>query len=218
MEAGSHARNFKVALACALGALVIDRLSKDWAWAALRDGPPLKLIKGWVHLDFAFNTGSAFGLAAGQPWATGLFSVIAVSVIVGLFVVLWRVRPRNILAATGVGLSAGGAAGNLLCRLTRIHEMRIYGLKHASFNDLIEFAPQVAEAFDSGPVWIDIPRRGVVDFIVLYYRPLHPWPAFNVADIALTLGALSLIVWVWREDEEVFSGPSENGADPANER
>jgi signal peptidase II len=218
MPEASHARNFKIALMCALGVLAIDRATKDWVWSALRDEPPVKLIEGWLHLDFAFNTGSAFGLAAGQPWATALFSMIALAVIVSLFLLLWRVRPKHTLAALGVGLSAGGAAGNLLCRITRVHDMRVYGLENTSFNDLIEFAPQVAEAFDSGPLWIDIPRRGVVDFIVVYYQPLHPWPAFNVADIALTLGALSLIAWVWREDEEVFGSAGDDAVDPANER
>lgn len=218
MPPASHARNFKLALACAGGVLAFDRISKDWVWNALRNEAPVKVIDGWLHLDFAFNTGSAFGLAAGQPWASTLFSLIALGIIAGLFLMLWRLRPKHWLAAFGVGLSAGGAAGNLLCRLTRVHEMRVYGLEQVGFHDLIEFGPRVAEAFDSGPLWIDIPRRGVVDFIVIYYQPLHAWPAFNVADIALSLGAVSLIAWVWREDEDVFSKPKPTRSDRAHER
>jgi signal peptidase II len=205
MSADSHTRNLRVALACAGVVLLADRLSKDWVWANLRNQAPRPVIKGVVHLDFAFNTGSAFGLAAGQPWARAVFSLFAVSVVLMLFTALWRIRPRNVMAALGVGFSAGGAAGNLLCRLTRVHEVRFYRLEDADFSDFIQFAPQVADAFTSRPVMIDVPRRGVVDFLVLFIGPHRRWPAFNLADIALTVGAICLILWVWREDEDVFT-------------
>ena len=39
----------------------------------------------------------------------------------------------------------------------------------------------------------------VVDFIDLYYGEYH-WPTFNVADMAITLGALTLILVVVRND------------------
>ncbi len=39
----------------------------------------------------------------------------------------------------------------------------------------------------------------VVDFIDLYYRHWH-WPAFNLADSWITLGALTLFLAYWREE------------------
>ena len=44
-----------------------------------------------------------------------------------------------------------------------------------------------------GNLWDRILLGYVVDFIDLYYRHYH-WPAFNVADAAITLGALLLIL------------------------
>jgi signal peptidase II len=42
--------------------------------------------------------------------------------------------------------------------------------------------------------------RGVVDFIDVYIGPLH-WPTFNVADMAVSCGAVALAVVLWREGE-----------------
>ena len=43
----------------------------------------------------------------------------------------------------------------------------------------------------------------VIDFIDVYYKHLH-WPAFNVADSAITLGAIMLIIdSVWFPEEKM---------------
>jgi signal peptidase II len=40
--------------------------------------------------------------------------------------------------------------------------------------------------------------EGVVDFLDFYWRGLH-WPAFNVADMAISLGVGFLVFHFWRE-------------------
>lgn len=47
--------------------------------------------------------------------------------------------------------------------------------------------------------------RGVVDFLDIGYGAVR-WPVFNVADIAVTIGALLLAVSLWREEREVGRG------------
>ena len=42
--------------------------------------------------------------------------------------------------------------------------------------------------------------RGVVDFIDLYWRGWH-WPAFNIADMGICLGALIACVASWKKSE-----------------
>ncbi len=45
--------------------------------------------------------------------------------------------------------------------------------------------------------------RGVVDFIDVGLQPASlRWPTFNVADIAVTCGAVALALSLWREDAE----------------
>lgn len=43
--------------------------------------------------------------------------------------------------------------------------------------------------------------RGVVDFLDVGYGGLR-WPVFNVADIAVTTGAILLAISLWREERE----------------
>ncbi len=46
-----------------------------------------------------------------------------------------------------------------------------------------------------GNLWDRVRYEHVIDFIDLYVRSWH-WPVFNVADLAVSLGAF-LIVWRW---------------------
>jgi signal peptidase II len=43
--------------------------------------------------------------------------------------------------------------------------------------------------------------RGVVDFIDVYIGPFH-WPTFNVADMAVSCGAIALAVVLWHEGRD----------------
>ncbi|MEE8477810.1 MAG: signal peptidase II, partial [Gemmatimonadales bacterium] len=43
--------------------------------------------------------------------------------------------------------------------------------------------------------------RGVVDFLDVGIGTMR-WPTFNVADIAVSLGAIALAISLWREDAE----------------
>ena len=45
-------------------------------------------------------------------------------------------------------------------------------------------------------------ERGVVDFLDIGFGTVR-WPVFNVADIAVTTGALLLALSLWREEQEV---------------
>ena len=42
-------------------------------------------------------------------------------------------------------------------------------------------------------------HEGVVDFIDVGFRDMR-WPTFNVADIAVSCGAIALVISMWRED------------------
>jgi len=46
----------------------------------------------------------------------------------------------------------------------------------------------------------------VVDFIDIYYGTAH-WPAFNLADSAICVGAFMLLIAIWRGDDKPNSGP-----------
>jgi signal peptidase II len=40
----------------------------------------------------------------------------------------------------------------------------------------------------------------VTDFVLVYWRD-YQWPAFNVADSAISVGAVLLLIDLWRQKE-----------------
>lgn len=54
-----------------------------------------------------------------------------------------------------------------------------------------------------GNLWDRITLGYVVDFLDVYYEKWH-WPAFNVADSAITIGAIMLIIdTIWFDQAEI---------------
>jgi len=51
-----------------------------------------------------------------------------------------------------------------------------------------------------GNLWDRLISRHVVDFLLFYIGP-HQWPAFNVADSAITIGACLLLLDMWYSKE-----------------
>ncbi len=160
----SRARPVALAAAVCGTALTLDLASKAWAWQHLRHGGSRELVAGWVRLQFAFNTGSAFGLARDVGSARVVFIVVTVAVLLYLGRMLARLPADAGISFAAAGLFAGGALGNLHDRFVR--HMWI---------------------FDRGDSY------GVVDFIVLSWGD-RDWPAFNLADVALALGVGLLLI------------------------
>jgi signal peptidase II len=50
--------------------------------------------------------------------------------------------------------------------------------------------------------------RGVVDFIDVYIGRFH-WPTFNVADMAVSCGAIALALVLWNEGRQPVAGVAE---------
>ena len=80
----------------------------------LQDGPPVKLLGGFLYLIHTRNTGAAFSLASG-------FTVVLTAIAIGVVIFIARMSRR--LYSTGwavaLGLVMGGASGNLADRLFR---------------------------------------------------------------------------------------------------
>lgn len=54
-----------------------------------------------------------------------------------------------------------------------------------------------------GNLWDRINLGYVVDFIEVYYKDMY-WPAFNIADSAITIGAIMLVIdAIWFNDTEI---------------
>ena len=73
----------------------------------------MTLIPGVIGLCPARNTGMAFSLLSGQPWLTGLLSLMLIA---GGFLYL-RGKELRRLESVGLMMMLGGACGNLTDRL-----------------------------------------------------------------------------------------------------
>jgi signal peptidase II len=102
------------ALAIAVFVFVVDRGLKALVEGSMRLGESIPLIPGFLSLTYIRNDGGAFGILGGSRVVLLLGSAVAIGV------VLWMLfsGSSSRLTSLGCGLILGGAAGNLLDRLT----------------------------------------------------------------------------------------------------
>jgi signal peptidase II len=97
----------------AVAVLLADRVTKLWAEHALPNHPR-DVIDGLVSFRFTTNSGGAFSLGDRAPL---VFALAAIVVCAAIAITSFRARPTT--HAIALGLVLGGAAGNLIDRLTR---------------------------------------------------------------------------------------------------
>ncbi len=197
-------RRLGLAALALTSALTLDLLTKAWAWERLQDRPGIVFKKGVFLFDFAFNTGSAFGMLADAQWARTFFIVVTLVAVAYLVRLALTLPTQWWSPFLGIGLIAGGALGNLHDRIFRVKAFKTY-LAQIRFSELIENASALPEALSTHRQYIDVERHGVIDFIVVYYWPHRRWPAFNVADVALCIGVGLFMIYLHRHgarDEE----------------
>jgi signal peptidase II len=121
-DASTPSRSGRIALV--LGVLVptlaLDLWTKAWAWDNLRQQAGKVIVDGFFRLEFAFNTGSAFGLLRDADWARAFFIIVTVAALVYMARLALTLPTRAPSGFVAIGLIAGGAIGNLHDRFVRI--------------------------------------------------------------------------------------------------
>lgn len=133
-----------------------DQLTKAIVRAKLPIHESITAIPGLMDFTHVRNTGAAFGFldAVDFPYKTVVIALIATAALVGVGMYAASLAHHQLAARAGLALIIGGAAGNLIDRLT---------------------------------------AGSVVDFVDVYWRNWHFW-AFNVADSAITIGVVIMIL------------------------
>ena len=103
----------RILFAVAAIVLVADALSKALVESSIAVGESVTVVRGVLYLTHTTNTGGAFGLSTGTPWLFGLVSLGVVA-----FIILNARRADSSWKAVSMGLILGGAAGNLVNRLS----------------------------------------------------------------------------------------------------
>ncbi|HYL85278.1 MAG TPA: signal peptidase II [Candidatus Angelobacter sp.] len=139
-----------------LAIVILDRASKAWFEARTVEGWRHELIHNFMYLVHSRNPGIAFGVLADSA-SPGMRILLIAGSIVVIGVIAWLLvsgKTNSALAAAGLALLLGGAAGNVTDRIF---------------------------------------HGAVTDFFEVWFGTYH-YPAFNVADSAITIGAVFLIL------------------------
>ncbi len=155
----------------ALLVIVLDQITKYWAITALQLYMPQEIFTG-LSMTLSYNMGAAFSfLASAGGWQRWFFIVLALAV--SGYIVYWlkRLGSNEIMLATALALILGGALGNVIDRIYLGYVVDFIDVYYVSNNCLPFFGQVVGNSGSS----------------------CH-WPAFNIADSAIVVGAVLLII------------------------
>ena len=165
-------------LAIAVAVIVLDQISKHLAAAFLQLHEPLAVMP-FFNLTLAHNTGAAFSfLADSAGWQRWFFVVLAL--VVSAVIVRWlqRIGPGERWSGVALALILGGALGNAIDRVFFGHVVDFIDVYYTAGTCMALFTPvPVAEGLEC-----------------------H-WPAFNLADSAISVGAVMMILDAFRKSK-----------------
>lgn len=100
--------------------VVVDQIVKAMVRARLTLHESVTVIPGFLDLTRVHNTGAAYGFLndVDFPMKAALLAVVATAALVGLAIYAATLDPSQWLTRAGLALVIGGAAGNLIDRVT----------------------------------------------------------------------------------------------------
>jgi len=113
-------RRLQLELGIAGAIVALDQATKALVRSRFELHDSLEIIPGFFNLTRVHNYGAAFGLmnAADFPFKTVVLSIVATVALLALTVYASTLPVEQLLARVGLALIVGGAAGNLIDRLT----------------------------------------------------------------------------------------------------
>ena len=104
----------------AVAVVVADQMVKAMVRSRLALHESITVIPGFFDLTRVHNTGAAYGFLNGVdfPFKTALLASVATAALIGLAVYAATLDRGQVLTRAGLTLVIGGAAGNLIDRVT----------------------------------------------------------------------------------------------------
>ena len=183
-----------------LGILVLDQALKTWVKTNMFIGQEFHLIKDLAIIHFTENNGMAFGMEFGGELgklALSIFRIIAVGGIgYGLHYLIKHKYHRGLIL--NVAFIFAGALGNII---DSVFYGMIYGYEKIFHGRVVDmfYLPLIQGNFPSWlPIW------GGEEFI--FFRPV-----FNIADSAISIGVIMILIYQKRYfKEEIIEQSSLN--------
>lgn len=179
--------------------MLFDQLLKFWVKLNMTIGESFQIFGDWFQIYFIENNGMAFGWEFGAQFgkiALGVFRIVAV-VLLFYFIHYLSKKKVKFGPLLGISLITAGALGNII-------DGMFYGMifSESTFT-------QLATLFPDGGGYSGFMQGKVVD---MFYFPLFTFPEwvpffggqiffspiFNVADSAITVGFLYLLIFQWK--------------------
>lgn len=160
-------------------------------------GQRIPVIGDFFQFTFVENPGMAFGIDLGDGFKLwiSLFSIVAS---IGLVYYLFTVRNQSKSLRISLALILGGAFGNLI---DRVFYGVFYGYAPLFYGKVVDF-------FDFD----------FFDFEI-FNRSYDRWPIFNIADLAVSVGVIILLIFYnkhQKETESVIDSSTEIAIDAVN--
>jgi signal peptidase II len=170
---------YKITLIIAPLIFILDQLTKWWVREAIPLGDKVPIIPGFFDLVHTMNEGAAFGMFAGTAanFRIPFFYAVAAVAVVVISIMLWKIHDEERLLPVSFALVLGGIAGNILDRIM--------------FGAVVDFL-----SFH----WKDVIWK--VELFGWRLRVPLDWPAFNVADAAITVAMFMLIIAAFKRPKE----------------
>lgn len=171
--------------------IIIDQVTKllvkgfsipvlHFRYSGMYEGEKIPVIGDFFRITFIENPGMAFGFDPGinfKFWIS-IFSLVASA---GLIIYIYFVRNQRLSLRLAIAFILGGAVGNLI---DRMFYGIFYGYAPVFFGKVVDF--------------LDV---DFFDFSI-FGRNYDRWPIFNIADAAVTIGVLILIIFYKKNSEE----------------
>ena len=156
--------------------IFLDQITKYLVKKHMVLGESTNIFGNFLCFTYIENRGMAFGISTGN--AT-FFTVLSIIVTIFLFYYLYKIRGKRFLYRFPFFLILGGAIGNLIDRVL--------------YNKVVDF-------IDVNIPDISIPSLNLFLFQIPKIE-LHRWPIFNIADSAITIGMIVLLIIIFSHKE-----------------
>lgn len=147
--------------------------------SGLNHGDSIPVLNNFFHITLVENPGIAFGIDL-HPDIKLIFSIFTIIASISLVVYLFTIKNQDLSIRLPVAVIIGGAFGNLI---DRIFYGWFYGYGNILSGSVVDFLD------------IRFANLFVLDNTVGIY-------VFNIADLAITLGAVSFIYFLLRKKKE----------------
>lgn len=160
--------------------------------SGLKHGDSIPVLNNFFHITLVENPGIAFGIDL-HPDIKLIFSIFTIIASTSLVIYLFTIKNQDLSIRLPVAVIIGGAFGNLI---DRIFYGWFYGYGNILSGSVVDFLD------------IRFANLFILDNTIGIY-------VFNIADLAITLGALSFIYFLLKKKkesgaEDSFSAQEEN--------